>query len=150
MDDRSASIFLAATPQGTTRVVRHGNDNWSVENPLVNHDVRCLAADPLKPSVVYAGTQGKGVLRSEDYGVTWKPAGLAGHIVKSIAVSENEPGTLYAGTRPARIYVSRDSGQTWSELEGFRHIRGRWYWLSPTERQAYVQGIALSPTAPNT
>lgn len=145
-----ASVFLAATSHQITRAVRNARDEWLVEYPLTNCDVRCLAADPLNPSIVYAGTQGKGVLRSEDRGVTWQPAGMDGHIVKSLAVSRTEPNTIYAGTKPAWLFVSRDGGATWSELEGFRRIRGRWYWASPVEKpyKAYVQGIALSPTDP--
>jgi photosystem II stability/assembly factor-like uncharacterized protein len=145
--DPHASVFLAATPHQVVRATRRRRDEWSVVYPLGNYDVRCLAADPLNPSIIYAGTQGKGVLRSADYGATWGPAGLDGRIVKSLAVSQTEPGTLYVGTKPACLFVSRDGGATWSEIEGFRHIRGRWYWASPAEPpfKAYVQGIALSP-----
>ena len=42
---------------------------WSVEFLLPDHDVRCLAADPLNPRL-YAGTQAGGVLRSNDAGQT--------------------------------------------------------------------------------
>ena len=61
-----------------------GWDIRSVEVSLANQDVRCLAADPTDPHVVYAGTQGAGVLRSDDGGQTWRQAGLAGRIVKSL------------------------------------------------------------------
>jgi hypothetical protein len=149
--DPRASIFLAATSERVARAARQSDLSWSVEYPLAGYDVRCLAADPRRPSVVYAGTQGKGVLRSDDAGVTWKPAGMDGQIVKAIAVSPTEPDTLYAGTKPAWMFVSRDGGATWAELESFRRIPGRWYWFSPAEKpfKAYVQGIALSPTDPN-
>jgi photosystem II stability/assembly factor-like uncharacterized protein len=146
--DLQQSIFLAATPGQLTRVVQRPQGKWLVDYPLNNYDVRCLAVDPLNPSVVYAGTQDKGILRSEDHGATWRPAGLANRSVKSLAVSNTEPGTIYAGTKPAWLFVSRDNGATWAEVESFRHIRGRWHWASPVEKpfQAYVQGIALSPT----
>jgi photosystem II stability/assembly factor-like uncharacterized protein len=149
-NDSRVSIFLAATRHQVARAVRHARNEWSVEYPLRDQDVRCLASDPLNSSVLYAGTQGKGILYSDDSGATWKSVGLDGKIVKSLAVSRTEPGTIYAGTNPARMFVSRDGGTTWSEFESFRHIPGRWYWFSPIEKpyQAYVQGIALSPTDP--
>jgi photosystem II stability/assembly factor-like uncharacterized protein len=149
-NEPSASLFLAATSQGVVAALHTAQDEWAVDHALSPYDVRCLAADPLNPSVIYAGTQGQGVLRSENRGATWEPAGLDGRIIKSLAVSRTEPGTVYAGTKPAWLFVSRDSGATWSELEGFRHVPGRWYWLSPAEKpfNAYVQGIALSPTDP--
>ena len=145
----STSIFLATTGQGLARASRADDSNWSVEFLLADQGVRCLAADPLNPNVVYAGTQGNGVLKSSDGGKTWQPAGLAGRIVKAVAVSRVEPDVVYAGTKPPLMFVSRGGGATWSELEAFRKVR-RWYWLSPAEPPftAYVQGIALSPTDP--
>ena len=91
------------------------------------------------------------MLRSQDGGRTWRPAGLSGRIVKSLAASRAEPGTVYAGTKPALVYVSRDGGASWIELESFRRIPLRWLWFSPAEPPltAYVQAIALSPTDPN-
>lgn len=147
----TASRFLAATSQGVRLATHNAQGEWSLARTLVNYDVRSLAADPLNSSVIYAGTQGQGLWRSTDSGVTWQAAGLDGQIIKSIAVSRIEPGTLYAGTKPAWLFVSRDGGTSWAELEGFRRIRGRWYWLSPAEKpfSAYVQGIALSPTDAN-
>jgi photosystem II stability/assembly factor-like uncharacterized protein len=119
---------------------------------LSGSDVRCLATDPHQPGVVYAGTQGQGILRSTDRGQSWQPLGLEGIIIKSLALSPTEPGLLYAGAKsPATIYASRDGGENWSELEGFREIRGRSLWFSPAEPpfSAYVQAISVSPEDPN-
>lgn len=132
------------------RAVRSPGGRWTVERSLPGRDVRCLASDPRRPSVVYAGTQGEGVLRSDDGGRGWKPAGLADRTVKSVAVSPLLEGTVYAGTRPARVFRTRDAGHSWEELSGFRRIRGRRLWFSPAERPftAYVQALALSPADP--
>ncbi len=67
--------FLATTGMGfgdssLARAEQGSDGNWSVEYPLKGQDVRCLAADPLNPGIVYAGTQGNGILRSEDNGKT--------------------------------------------------------------------------------
>ena len=124
----SAHTFIATTGHGLARASRNTNGGWSVEFLLTDQDVRCLAVDPLNPSIVYAGTQGNGVLRSSDRGKTWQPAGLAGRIVKSIAASRAEPGVVYAGTKsPPLMFVSHDGGRNWKELEGFRRIRSRWF-----------------------
>ena len=142
--------FLATTGSGLARATLV-NGNWSVEFPLVDRGVRCLAADPHNPNAVYAGTQGSGVLRSSDGGKTWGLAGLAGRVVKSLALSRADPGAVYAGTRPPMVFLSRDGGANWQELESFRRIRSRWWWRFPAEPPdltAYVQGIALSPVNP--
>src|SRR6478609_473138 len=123
----SKTVLLAITDRGVARAVTQQTDGaWSVEVSLADQDIRCLAADPTRPNVVYAGAQGAGVLRSDDGGVTWQSSGLAGSIVKSLAVSHAVPGTVYAGTKPALIYVSRDGGARWEELMSFRRIRSRW------------------------
>ena len=146
-----AKTFIASTGAGLARAEYNANGGGAVEFLLTDQDVRCLAADPHNPDVVYAGTQGNGVLRSDDRGKSWRPAGMAGQIVKSLAISPHEPGQVYAGTKPAYMFLSCDSGKTWTELEEFRRIPFRWWWFSPAEKPgtAYVQAIALSPTDPN-
>jgi hypothetical protein len=147
----STQILLATTDRGIARAAAQQIDGtWSVEMTLADQDVRCLAVHPGHPQTVYAGTQGSGVLRSDDGGQTWRPSGLAGHVVKSLTVSRAVSDTLYAGTKPALVYVSYDGGTTWRELAGFRRIRSRRLWFSPAEPPftAYVQALALSPSDP--
>jgi photosystem II stability/assembly factor-like uncharacterized protein len=147
----STPILLATTGHGIARAATQRVEGaWSVELTLADQDVRCLAVDPRHPQTVYAGTQGAGVLRSDDGGQTWRSSGLAGHVVKSLAVSRVAPDTVYAGTKPALVYVSHDGGTTWRELAGFRRIRSRRLWFSPAEPPftAYVQALALSPSDP--
>src|SRR5215472_17740017 len=101
----SVKTFLATTGHGLASATRGPNDEWSVEVLLTEQDVRCLAADPLNPEIIYAGTQGHGVLRSNDRGKTWRSVGLAEQIVKALAVSRTQSGTVFAGTKPARLFV---------------------------------------------
>src|SRR5688572_6294757 len=147
----AASTFISTTGNGIARASRCASKEWEVEHLMPGKDVRCLSIDPLNGDVVYAGTQGNGVFRSDDKGRTWRQAGMEGRVVKSIAASPIEPGVIYAGTRPALMYLSRDGGASWEELEAFRRIRGRRLWFSPAEKPftAYVQAIALSPTDPS-
>jgi photosystem II stability/assembly factor-like uncharacterized protein len=142
-------IFLATNDGGIARAAQK-NDEWRVEFLLNGQGVNCLAANENQPGVVYAGTQGSGVLRSTDGGQTWHAAGLAGRTVKSLAISPIETGVIYAGLKPSGLCVSRDHGDTWIEIEAFTRARS-WWWRSPAEAdlRAYVQGIALSPTDPN-
>ena len=84
----NTKVFLAVTGRGLSRA-SCSNGLWNVEFRLNDQglDIRCLAADPAHPQIVYAGTQGQGVLRSDDGGFSWQPAGLTGRIIKSLAVS---------------------------------------------------------------
>ncbi|MGA7731092.1 MAG: hypothetical protein WCD37_07445 [Chloroflexia bacterium] len=143
-------IFISTTGGGISRAACDGNGSWHVESLLRDQRVVCLTADPLNAGRVYAGTQGNGVLRSDDAGKTWRACGLTGHIIKAIAASRTQPGVLYAGTKPVFVFKSNDGGVTWREMRSFRRIPWRWLWLSPAEKPfiGYVQAIATSPTAP--
>ncbi len=144
----SQRVFVGASAAGLTRAVERAQGEWAVEPVWTGAEVRCLAGDPGNPRTVYAGTRGEGVLRSDDAGRRWQPAGLRGQIVTSIATSQHRPGTVYAGTKPARVFRSDDGAASWRELAGFRRIRSRRLWFSPAEKPftAYVQALALSPT----
>jgi len=141
--------FLSTNGSRLARAECGANGQWSVEFLLEDKNVRCLTSDPCNPNIVYAGTQGNGVLRSEDRGKTWQPVGMEGQMVKSIAICRADPQVIYAGTKPPAIFVTCDGGQTWTEQESFRRLR-RWFWFTPAEPGApYVMGLAVSPIDPN-
>ena len=148
--DNSGYVFLALANRRVVRAECRGGE-WRVETVLAGPSPVTLAADPSQPDVVYAGTQGHGVYRSADRGRSWTPCGLAGRIVKSLAVSPHDPAVIYAGVKPAAMFKTTDGGRTWAELAGFRRIPHRWWWASPAEPpfRAYVNAIAVSPTAPD-
>lgn len=140
--------LLAATAAGIVRVPTETAAPVAT-SVLGGVDVRCLAVDPRKPTHVYAGTQGDGVLRSDDAGRTWNPAGLDGVVVKALSVSGGAPGVVYAGTKPPRLYRSADGGTSWEECAGFARMRRPWWW-QPAERPhtPYVSTLAASPDEP--
>lgn len=142
------SILMATTGSGIERAERSG-DSWAMRRALEDRDVRCLAAN--RAGTVLAGTQGGGVWRSDDTGVTWTASGLDGQIVKSLSFCAAEPNVVYAGAKPPHAFRSDDGGRTWTELESFRAIRGRSLWIQPAERPptAYVQAMACCPTDPD-
>jgi photosystem II stability/assembly factor-like uncharacterized protein len=152
-------VFLTCYDDGISRAEADAAGNWSIEHIEKKLQVTRLAADPINPGVIYAGTRGNGVWRSKDKGKTWHHRGLDGQIIMSVAVSPHpvnnagiDQAPVYAGTKPAHLFSSLDGGSTWEELEGFRRIPNRWWWFSPAEppdRRAYVNAIAPSPTQPN-
>src|SRR2546423_8062751 len=119
--------LIAATARGIARVSDDGT-----ELAAEGADVRAVAVDPRAPERVLAGTQGDGVLRSDDGGRSWRPSGLDGRIVKALAMSAT-PGTVYAGTKPPALFRSRDGGQTWDELPALAAMRRPWWW-QPADR----------------
>lgn len=152
-------VFLTCHNHGISRAEQAEDGQWAVENLLNELGVTDLAEDRLNPGVIYAGTRGNGVWRSEDKGKTWQHRGLDGEMIMSVAVSPHpvnnsniDQRLVYAGTKPAHMFRSTDSGTSWEELTSFREIPNRWWWFSPADppdKRPYVIEIALSPSDPN-
>lgn len=85
-----------------------------------------FASSPAAPEVIWAATDGTGLLRTTDGGDTWEPvAGWAGPaFVRSVAVDRHSPQTVYVAATEsvpgelAGVYVSHDGGETWERMEG--------------------------------
>src|SRR5260370_8314082 len=94
------TVFLATGPAGLARAeLAEGY----VEHVAAGFDVRCVAADPHAPQNAYAGTQGDGVLRSDDAGRTWRRSGLEGRVVKTLVISTPIPDRLHPSPNPPRL-----------------------------------------------
>src|SRR5438067_221415 len=107
--------LFATTGDAVTHIMSRG-DTWHVRTTLQNSGAQCLALDPHHPGVLYVGTHGKGVWRSNNNGETWQDTQLPQLDVFSIAVSPAD-GTIYAGCEPSMRFRSTDGGQTWQELD---------------------------------
>ncbi|HLP32393.1 MAG TPA: hypothetical protein VK202_02910, partial [Bacteroidia bacterium] len=83
------------------------NAQWRPTNFPSNLFVRSIA---FSGSNLYIGTEGNGLYRSTDNGLTWDSS-LAGMDVKCIALSGNN---VYAGTIGNGVQVSNDNGVNWS------------------------------------
>ncbi len=73
------------------------------------------------PDLVYAGTKGTGVLRSEDGGKSWMPLAVfpGDPFISSITAHPDETDTLYVlaeTVRGSHIYVSYDRGANWEHV----------------------------------
>jgi photosystem II stability/assembly factor-like uncharacterized protein len=88
-----------------------------------------LAADPVSPQVLLAGTgvigsggfQCGGVYRSSDRGATWAAPGLTGVYVTDVAFDADDPSRAYAAASfiagilpPGGVYASGDGGRSFS------------------------------------
>jgi len=115
----SEKICLA-TEQGLGLIERSG-DKWEGKVQLEDENVQCVAIDSDINQLVYCGTFGNGVFRSEDAGASWHPCkALPNQRVTSLAFlgtqDANGPAIIYAGTEPSAIYRSVDGGRAWDAL----------------------------------
>lgn len=106
----SGGTIFAATEAG---VYKYNGTNWTLTS-LAGIDVHALASFN---GIIYAGTWGNGVYKSEDNGATWTEInnGLEVFLaVQSITVNSN--GTLFAGTAGGGLFKSEDGGASWVKL----------------------------------
>src|SRR5215467_6054281 len=88
-----------------------------------------IAVLPSNPNVIYMGTAGGGIWRTEDGGVTWTPIfdrQLALGIGEpgALTIDPNNPSVIYAGTsarnanvqQQAGLFKSTDGGSSWIQL----------------------------------
>jgi|SRR5579863_4589571 len=104
-------------------------------------------------NILYVGTYGGGLYKSEDGGKSWRYAnrGLKDDFVVSLAVAQDQ--TLYAGTIRAGLFKSTDRAESWVQLDGgLGHAEIRAI-LTVSEREFYVgteRGIFRSTDGGNT
>ncbi|MBI4917439.1 MAG: hypothetical protein HY825_16490 [Acidobacteria bacterium] len=152
-DHRTA--YLAVRSHGLLRTP-DGGATWSQLPDLVCGEdfagrpvpfpFKVVAVDPSRPSRIYLGLEGRGVLRSDDGGTTWSEAntGLTGASVSAIALDTADPSSMWAATGEGAAR-SRDGGRTWTAANtGIGEACGRYIGESgvPVPYCPNLEGIA--------
>lgn len=78
--------------------------------------INCLAVDSKETNKIYAGLKDGRLLKSLDYGKTWKVANNFENEIKQVLINQNNPSIVYAGTLDKGFYKSLDQGSTWQNL----------------------------------
>ncbi len=79
--------------------------------------VSSMTFSPSNNQVAYVGTNGSGIYKTTNGGISWNSAGLAGASISSIAVHPSNPDLVYvATTQPGIMKISTDGGATWGNL----------------------------------
>jgi len=116
IDPLDAAMVYAATGDGIFKST-DGGDNWSLVTPsFPNTWIYSLAIEPHNGQVLYAGTNGRGVLKSENQGLTWSDLSSSGRaVVRHVAIDGSNPETVYASTDKG-ILRTVDAGLHWPPL----------------------------------
>lgn len=115
--DPQTSILYAGTKNGVYKSFNCGISWLESNTGLSSFDITTIEADPVNPSVVYAGTRTKGLFKSQDQGASWQAIneGLAHYRIRGLGVHPANPNILFLGTS-AGIYRSFNGGASWTFL----------------------------------
>jgi photosystem II stability/assembly factor-like uncharacterized protein len=111
----------------------------------------CLATEPGGGGRAWCGTDGHGVLRSDDAGASWHPAGLPNRRVMALAASPSRPNRVWAGTEPSEVWRSDDAGHSWQRTAELTRLPSSSTWAFPPRPETHhVRWIAGHPADPDT
>jgi photosystem II stability/assembly factor-like uncharacterized protein len=145
----------AATPTATTPApaavdtALFASLRWRSVGPFRGGRATAVAGIASQPHVVYMGTTGGGVWKTDDAGTHWRPLTDAAFDVGNVGaidVADSDPKVIYVGTGSASIrgnssvgrgvYKSTDGGETW-RFVGLRETGA-------------IGELVIHPTDPNT
>lgn len=90
-------------------------------SPLDQQSASIQALTASGKNLVYAGSFGHGIFRSEDRGATWTKSGQGVTDPFILCMTTTQDGTVYAGTFRGGVFRSRDQGKTWQAVnEGLK------------------------------
>lgn len=73
--------------------------------------------------LVYAGSFGHGLFRSEDRGATWTKSGQGVTDPFILTLTTGKDGAIYVGTFRGGVFRSRDRGKSWQAINsGLKHL----------------------------
>ncbi|MGN6386830.1 MAG: YCF48-related protein, partial [Verrucomicrobiota bacterium] len=135
------NLYLVAG--GQLYVSTDDGANFFLEQEI-KETVLSVAADPVRPWTVYAGTSLGGIYRSTNNAISFEQAntGLKVPIVYSLAIDPTNSTTVYAGTL-GKVYISTNSAESWTEsgpgLAGGAVLRLE---IDPNDRETLYASMA--------
>jgi len=98
-----------------------------------------IEIDPSDDTVVYVGTNGHGVFKTTDSGLTWEAAdsGIRTPFIDgpgALCIHPLMPATIFAGTLKGGICKSTNAGKSWEHVFG---------------KNTFIYGMAIDPANPH-
>ncbi len=119
----SEIIYLVTFQDSYGRVYKSENSggNWTEIYTESNKksEINTLVVDPLSSGTLYLGTSEGGILKSVDYGNSWRALKwYEKYEITCLTIDPNNSSKIYAGTnKDLGILKSEDGGETWTETD---------------------------------
>jgi photosystem II stability/assembly factor-like uncharacterized protein len=161
-----AGVCMGSTGPGLIFASTNGGITWTKQTtPAGIKCIKRIVFDPSDPSVVYAGSNGTGVLRSTDGGATWSLLAhqSAGTQVWALEIDPRDSRSIYTAAfggngSDVGIFATHDGGDTWMKMTGsdypiweLKFCRvGADYWLYAATMNGlrYLTTIPSDPSTP--
>jgi hypothetical protein len=111
LDPQHTKTIYAGMFGGVIKSINSGKDWVFMNEGLTNLSVEAIVIDPIKPNILYVGTQGGGIFKSINGGLSWRSfnKGLPPREeIYSLAIDPINPNILYAGSDEG-IYIIHQS-----------------------------------------
>jgi len=143
---RIPGLAYAGSEVGLYRSDDNGASWELLESPMTGTQIWSVAADPVDPDVIFAGTKPPAIFRSSDRGKSWEQlsAGIPGECpigpprVTNLVIDPHNHHSIWAGVELGGVFCSRDTGDHWTHLPQ----------LGPRQSSTDVHGVAISPGSP--
>jgi photosystem II stability/assembly factor-like uncharacterized protein len=136
VDPRNYDVFYVGTASGGLWKTTSGGVKF---NPIFDNElvasIGALAVDPVRPDIIWAGTgegnprnsltNGRGVYKSLDGGLTWKCVGLEQTSnIHRILINPSNTDVVYVGAignpwgpnKERGLYKTTDGGKSWTQI----------------------------------
>ena len=81
-----------------------------------NNTITSIALDNYNPNIVYVGTSGKGLLKSEDAGYSWRVIDFFKAPIAKVLVNPQDSRIIYVATYLNGLFKTSDKGVNWKEI----------------------------------
>ena len=124
----AGGILWAATqapspvPPSPQQAPGHGESQLQYD-PFGQQATSIQALTSVGNDLVYAGSFGLGLFRSEDRGAIWTKSGQGVTDPFILTLTTGKDGAIYVGTFRGGVFRSRDRGKSWHAINsGFKHL----------------------------
>jgi photosystem II stability/assembly factor-like uncharacterized protein len=120
--NNSAYLYVGTYQDRLGRLFRSpdGGKNWEEVYRVSRERYAIFAVeiDSFDPSVVYIGTAEGGLLKSSDFGKSWRIINWFDDVISDIKVDPHDTRIVYVSTLNKGLYKTTDKGSTWQHLDG--------------------------------
>lgn len=108
------TVYVAST--GGIWKTSDGGGSWNLLGDNVFFTT--FAIDPQNTSTIYAATEGQGLWKSLDAGLSWFPIdnGFTDTTAYAMAIDPGNPQTVYVGAVFSGVWITEDGGQNWRNI----------------------------------